>query len=437
MTGNKFEHKPAQNLTRRGFIKVSLAACAVTAVPTTFIGCKSIEYPKDNCISLIPDSKIHPSKNAFEATSLGPINVRNRLVRSATTFMAADEFGRPTQPLLDMYTELAKGGVGTIITGMGDTGLVLDNETFKDDHIDDYRKVPRAIHKFGSAAIQQISHRGSQLGMASDESLFSLNKLSDLEIQQLIEQFVNAIERSKRAGFDGVQLHGAHGYLLSEFLSPAMNRRTDKWGGTTEKRFKIIKEIIKRSKEKTNDFPIFIKVNGYDFQENGMTEKEAVKIAKLLENAGCDGIEVSSGVGKDGFSTIRVPEIPIDAILEFTKYKDRSSPVKYMIKALGPAVVKRYAPLYNYNACVAAAIKKNVTIPVIVVGGIRTITDIQKTIGHNMADFVAMGRPFIIEPDIVNSFEKTNQVESECINCGFCIIGAAAGKVKCYYGEVS
>ncbi len=436
MTENRFEHKPVQHLTRRGFIKVSLAACAVTAIPTTFIGCKGIEYPKDNCISLIQDSKNHPSNNAFETASFGPIKVRNRLVRSSTTFMAADEYGRPTQQLLDMYTELAKGGVGTIITGMGDTGLVLDNETFKDDYMEDYRKVSQVIHEFGSAAIQQISHRGSQMGLASDESLFSLNRLSELEIEQLIEQFVTAIARSKRAGFDGVQLHGAHGYLLSEFLSPAMNRRTDKWGGTTEKRFRIVKDIIKKSKEKTNGFPVFIKINGYDFQEDGMTEKEAVKIAKLLETAGCDGIEVSSGVGKDGFSTIRVPEIPMDAILEFSKYKDRSAAVKYVMKVLGPAVVKKYNPLYNYNICVAAEIKKNVSIPIIVVGGIRTLTDIQKTIGHDLADFVAMSRPFIIEPDIVKSFEKKDQVESECINCGFCIIGAAAGKVRCYYGEV-
>ena len=86
-------------------------------------------------------------------------------------------------------------------------------------------------------------------------------------------------------GFDGVQLHGAHGYLLSAFLSPAQNRRADKWGGSTENRFRVIGQIIKRSKKKHGDFPIFIKVNGYDFQENGMREPEAVKIAKLLETA--------------------------------------------------------------------------------------------------------------------------------------------------------
>jgi 2,4-dienoyl-CoA reductase-like NADH-dependent reductase (Old Yellow Enzyme family) len=401
------------------------------------VGCsKSVNYPSNDCLAEFGSVSTAAGKKVFETASFGPIKVRNRLVRSATTFRTTDEFGRPTQKLLDVYSELGQGGVGTIITGMGDSGLLLDDETFRDEDMDVHRKVPQVIHQYGAAAIQQISHKGSQIKGSSDESLYSLNRLSDLEIEQLIQQFVKNNDRSRQVGFDGVQLHGAHGYLLSEFLSPAQNRRTDKWGGSTENRFRIIGEIIKRSKEKHSDFPIFIKLNGYDFQENGMREPEAVKIAKLLEKAGCDGIEVSCGIGRDGFSTVRMPELPVDALQELTPLREKSSIAKLILSMIARYRITSYTPLHNYNVCAASEIKKNVNIPVIVVGGIRSLQDMQTIVGNNLADFVSMGRPFIIEPGIANSLKNKSQTESGCIDCGFCLLSASINDVRCYYGEV-
>jgi 2,4-dienoyl-CoA reductase-like NADH-dependent reductase (Old Yellow Enzyme family) len=168
-----------------------------------------------------------------------------------------------------------------------------------------------------------------------------------------------------------------------------------------------------------------------------MREPEAVKIAKLLEKAGCDGIEVSCGVGKDGFSIVRTPELPIDAILELTPYREKSSVAKFFISMGARYKLKSYTPLYNYNVCTASEIKKNVNIPVTVVGGIRNLQDMQTIVGNNVADFVAMGRPFIIEPGIVNSMKSKTQTESACINCGYCLLSATIKDVRCYYGEVS
>jgi 2,4-dienoyl-CoA reductase-like NADH-dependent reductase (Old Yellow Enzyme family) len=431
------ENKWGQSVSRRGFLKYSAAACAVLATPPMLVGCsKSVNYPSNDCLAESGSVSTPAGKKVFETDFFGPIKVKNRLVRSATTFGATDEFGRPTQKLLDAYSELGQGGVGTIISGMGDSGLLLDDETFRDQDMDVHRKVPQVIHQYGAAAIQQISHKGSQIKGSSDESLYSLNRLSDLEIEQLIQQFVKNNDRSRQVGFDGVQLHGAHGYLLSEFLSPAQNRRTDKWGGSTENRFRIIGEIIKRSKEKHSDFPIFIKLNGYDFQENGMREPEAVKIAKLLEKAGCDGIEVSCGIGRDGFSTVRMPELPVDALQELTPLREKSSIAKLILSMIARYRITSYTPLHNYNVCAASEIKKNVNIPVIVVGGIRSLQDMQTIVGNNLADFVSMGRPFIIEPGIANSLKNKSQTESGCIDCGFCLLSASINDVRCYYGEV-
>ena len=428
-----------QGVSRRGFLKASAAACAVAATPTMLAGCgsKTVHYPEKDCLAEFQGAGLPTGKKVFETASFGPINVRNRVVRSATSHIKMDEFGRPTQRMLDVYAELGQGGVGTIITGMEDGGLMVDDTIFRDAYMDAYRKVPQVIHQYGSAAIQQISHKGSQKEGLSDESVYSLNRLSDLEIEQLIEQFLKNIDRSKQTGFDGVQLHGAHGYVLSEFLSPAQNRRTDKWGGSTENRFRVIGEIIKRSKEKHSDFPIFMKINAYDFQENGMREPEAVKIAKMLEKAGCDGIEVSNGVFRDGLTGLRTPEPPIEAILELTPLREKSSIEKSIRSVVMRYRMTSYTPLNNYNVCAASEIKRNVNIPVMVVGGIRSFEDMQTIVGSNLADFVSMSRPFIIEPGIVNSLKNKTQTESECINCGYCIFSVRSKDVRCYYGEVS
>ena len=360
MGTKSIENGLRQSVSRRGFLKFSAAACAVAATPTMLVGCgsKTVHYPSNDCLAEFRGAGLPTGKKVFETASFGPINVRNRVVRSATSHMMIDEFGRPTQKMLDVYSELGRGGVGTIITGMEDGGLMVDDTIFRDADMDAYRKVPQVIHQYGAAAIQQISHKGSQKKGLSDESVYSLNRLSDLEIEQLIEQFVKNIDRSKQAGFDGVQLHGAHGYLLSEFLSPAQNRRTDKWGGSTENRFRFIGEIIKRSKEKHSDFPIFIKINAYDFQENGMREPEAVRIAKMLEKAGCDGIDVSNGVFRDGLTGLRTPEPPIEAILELTPLREKSSLEKFIRSVVMRYRMRSYTPLRNYNVCAASEIKK-------------------------------------------------------------------------------
>lgn len=438
--GDKFiENGLPQGVSRRGFLKASAAACAVAATPTMLVGCgsRTVHYPENDCLAGFRALSAVSDKKVFETASFGPINVRNRVVRSATSHMMMDAFGRPTQKMLDVYAALGRGGVGTVITGMEDGGLMVDHTIFRDAYREAYRKVPQVIHQYGAAAIQQISHKGSQKEGLSDESVYSLNRLSDLEIEQLIEQFLKNIDRSRQTGFDGVQLHGAHGYLLSEFLSPAQNRRTDKWGGSTENRFRFVGEIIRRAKIKYKDFPVFIKLNAYDFQKNGMREPEAVKIAKLLEKTGCDGIEVSNGVFRDGLTGIRTPEPPIEAILELTPLREKSSIEKFIRSVVMRYRMHSYTPLRNYNVCAASEIKKNVNIPVMVVGGIRSLEDMQIIVGNDLADFVSMSRPFIIEPGIVNSLKNKTQTESECINCGYCIFSVLTKGVRCYYGEIS
>ncbi|MBF0443344.1 MAG: tRNA-dihydrouridine synthase, partial [Oligoflexales bacterium] len=232
--------------------------------------------------------------------------------------------------------------------------------------------------------------------------------------------------------------NAAHGYLLSEFLSPYMNHRKDEWGGTTENRFRIISEIYRRACEQIGDYPILIKINGTDARPGGMRINEAVKISKLLDAFGCAAIEISCGVDEDPFDAIRSEINPIDAVFHYS-FKIKSIPwiLRPMIK---PFLRKLFDPkpltrLYNVPA--SNAVKKAVNIPVIVVGGIKTLKDIQLILDNNHADIVSMSRPLIMEPNLVYKFKDQKQTEAKCIGCNYCALALEEGKLKCHHGKIS
>jgi 2,4-dienoyl-CoA reductase-like NADH-dependent reductase (Old Yellow Enzyme family) len=165
--------------------------------------------------------------------------------------------------------------------------------------------------------------------------------------------------------------------------------------------------------------------------------EETLKIASMLQDVGCDGIEVSCGVLDDGFSAIRVPELPVEPALKFSfRFKNQNYIVKKIIPYIVPLLFNTYEPIHNYNVCAAQEIKQSVNIPVIVVGGFRKLNDIEQIIGGGMADYVAMSRPFIIEPDIVNKFRTQSQTSSECISCGYCIVALEEMPAQCFYGQL-
>jgi 2,4-dienoyl-CoA reductase-like NADH-dependent reductase (Old Yellow Enzyme family) len=397
----------------------------------------------------------------FETSNIRGMSLKNRIIRSATGDGLADHDGRPTGELIDFYTKIAAGGAGAIITGL--TGIQQDGKSSthhplmfdRDDYIADYQKLTNAVHRHGTPIILQLNHSGRQTrqkvtGMptvapSSRRDLYFLEKrpkaLTEQEIETIISNFVKAILRAKKAGFDGVQLHIAHGFLLSAFLSSNMNKRTDRWGGSLENKFRIIERIFVEARKEVGDFPILVKMNAYDTRKNGMRIPEAIAIAKLLEQAGCAAIEVSCGVVNDGFITVRSENFPTRAALKYS-YLLAYLPgfIKQIIRPFIPLATAMIVPLPKelscYNVEAAGIIKKNVSIPVIVVGGIKRLADIEEIIANNRADYVSMSRAFIIEPDIVNRFREKTQPQSSCVSCNYCITCIEKMPFKCFYGEV-
>jgi len=393
----------------------------------------------------------------FNESKISGITVKNRIIRSATHDGLADEYGAPNDKLISKYENLAKNEIGCIITGYaavsrnGVSPYPAMLKIYDDSVIGKYKELTDAVHKHNTPVILQIAHCGRQtsskaIGMqkvAPSNVLHAFypdkaKELTDGEINGIINDFVNAAVRAEKAGFDGIQLHGGHGYLLHDFLSPYGNRRKDNWGGSLENRCRIVELIIKGIKENTS-LPVWIKLSAEDNRKGGMDIESSVEICKRLENAGCDAIEVSCGTVQDGMNTMRSKHLPMDAVF---KYREPCASFPKILKKISlPAanfvnpLIKQPGPLENFNVKNAGIIKKCVSIPVIVVGGIHKTDDMEKIINKGDADFVSMCRPFICEPDLAKKM-KNGQREAKCIMCNYCGLVIEKEPTRCLYGKV-
>lgn len=393
----------------------------------------------------------------FDKTNLSGINLNNRIIRSATHDGLADENGAPTDALIKKYNHLAENEVGCIITGYaavsknGVSPYPRMMKIYDDSVIDKYKEMTDAVHKHNVPIVLQIAHCGRQtsskaIGVqkVAPSNVFhafypdKAKELTDSDIKTIIDDFVAAAIRAEEAGFDAVQLHGGHGYLLHDFLSPYGNRRKDCWGGSVENRFRIVELIIKGIKEKTS-LPVWIKISIEDNRKNGMRIDSSINICKLLEKAGCDAIEISCGTVEDGMNTMRSKHLPMDAVF---KYREPCASFPALLnKIVLPAanlinpLIKQPSPLDNFNVSNAEKIKKSVNIPIIVVGGISKSDDMNDIIKSGKADYISMCRPFICEPDLAKKI-KNGQQKAKCIMCNYCGLVIEKEPTRCLYGRI-
>ncbi len=398
------------------------------------------------------------SPEIFEPAQIGGISIRNRIIRSATHEGMADADGAPLESLEKLYVRLARGGVGAIVTGYAAVlpqgrcsfpGMLMMHD---DALVPAYRRLVDAVHREGVPLIMQLAHCGSQTrsavtGMRTAapspirDRFYSEDvpeELTEEGIREIIDAFVAAAARAQAAGFDGVQLHLAHGYLLAQFLSGHTNRRRDRWGGSLENRFRIVSEIMAGIRRRLGEYPVLAKMNGFDGMPGGMRRDEAVKVAMLLESSRCSAVEISSGTIGEGLSIMRGPRVPTDAILA-ANFKLAAVPgmlKPFMARILPLIGPKSPKPYRSYNLEVASVIRNAVSIPVVVVGGIHVFEDASKAITSGSADFVSMSRPFIIEPAIVRKYQEGRQDSSRCTMCNYCTIMIEKGPLRCWNGRL-
>jgi 2,4-dienoyl-CoA reductase-like NADH-dependent reductase (Old Yellow Enzyme family) len=343
----------------------------------------------------------------FTPIRIGSVTSPNRFVRSAThDFMAGDE-GNVTDANVELYARLAEGEVGLIITGhahVHPSGKASPRQTavFADRFIEGLARIPAAVHRFRSLVFLQIAHAGRQTKAklcgcvpVSPSAVYDPvtevmpRELSASEIQDLVADFVAAAGRAKRAGFDGVQLHAAHGYLISSFLSPHTNRRMDAYGGSVENRARVLLDVLRGVKAACGrDFPTIVKLNSTDFLDGGLTLDDAVRVARLLEAKGIDGIEVSGGMAEAGRGSV------------------------------WPGL--RGESEEGYFVENAARIKSAVRVPVSGLGGIRSLAVAERLVREGLVDLVSLSRPLIRDPFLVRHFREGLSARSECISCNKC-----------------
>ncbi len=326
-------------------------------------------------------------KKIFEKVELGDLKLKNRLVRSATWEGIARPDGSVTDEAYAIYEEVAKGGIGVIITGF--TSVALHDYYFggmmrlcDDALIPQYEKLTELIHAEGIPVITQLA-LGAYYRKVNDRfTQVEPDQMTAEEIQLVIRQFTDAAVRAKKAGFDGVQIHAAHFFFLSRFISPAVNHRKDEYGGSTENRSRILLEIMKGIRKEAPSLHVTVKINSSDFTYGGLDEAESVAICKLLSEAGIDSIEVSG----NGTSVAGIKP-----------HKNE-----------------------GYFVRTAAAIADAVSCPVIVVGGFRSLDTMEAVLNQTKIELISISRPVLREPDLPRKMQQDESYISRCVSCNAC-----------------
>lgn len=351
----------------------------------------------------------------FSPGKIGHLPLSNRLVRSATWDPAILRKRKMTGEVLDLYARLAAGGVGLIITG--DFSVIpphaLDNPncsalacSYDDARIEGFGLLPNVVRNSASDCkiVAQISADFPGIAPSEISSRFSTRKpkvLSTEQVRFIIRCLAECISGVKQEGFDGVQLHAAHGGVLSQFLSPHTNRREDEYGGSLSNRVRIIRESVLLARDRVGDFPILIKLNGTDYLEGGIDIENLPELARKIEAAGIDAIEVSGGM----VDCLARPESELGF---------RAVPKPESQTRLGHPDKQSYFLDYAQSL--------DAKIPVILVGGNRDVECLEKILRQEKVDFIAMCRPLISEPDLPRRWlEGRGSSGTDCISCNACI----------------
>lgn len=335
----------------------------------------------------------------FSPESIGCLEIPNRLVRSATAERLAGADGQPLPLLEELYRTLVRGGIGLIITGhlyIHPSGKAHSEMSgiYSDELISAYKELTEAVHQDGGKIVAQINHGGMQ---CSTETVFETlapshvnaefleqpaREMTPDEIEEAIQAYAQAARRVKEAEFDGVQLHGAHGYLISQFLSPYINRRNDAWGGDAPNRLRFLRRVCQAVRQQVGpDYPVFIKLGLVDGVEGGLSLEEGLQIVAALEEMRLDAVEISGGV--------QAPSSQAD-------------------------------PKEPYFRPLAQAARPATTLPIILVGGLRSRQEMDDVLISGDADFVSLCRPLICEPDLPNRMRNDLQARARCISGNRC-----------------
>lgn len=370
----------------------------------------------------------------FEPETIGGLEVRNRFVRPATSETMAGGRGEVTPQLKALYETLARNEVGLIITGhlyCHPRGQYAPRQTgiYDDSLLPGLTDLARSVRRYGARFFAQLAHAGSQSRVPELEPLAPspvpnaltgrmVAEASEEEIAESVNAFAAAARRAVEAGFDGVHIHGANGYLISEFSSSLANRRQDRWGGSAEARGSFPLEVVRAVRAVVPEgFPVTMKIGFVDAPQGGLELSESLNRAAQVVKEGADGIEVS----------VNVMEAPTDSANPYVAVDRR--------RALEDLLFHRVLASPNEEAYFrpwARELRRVVDTKVILVGGMRTTGTMTDVVRSGDADFIAMARPFIREPDIVRQIAEGRSGRVDCTSCNLCLRHEGHHSLRCW-----
>ncbi|WP_300667357.1 NADH:flavin oxidoreductase [Desulfoluna sp.] len=354
----------------------------------------------------------------FTPMTINGMTLANRFVRSATWEGMAGPDGCVTQRLIDCMAALADGGVGLIITGHAFVALEGKASPWQlgihdDAFLPGLQKMVNEVHVRGGRIVAQLAHAGrralqEESGLpprmisATGTEAPPVTEMGPCDFKTVAKKFSDAASRAKKTGFDGVQIHSAHGYLLSQSLSPLENRRSDWYGGSVTHRMRFLLEVYTAIRETVGaSYPVLIKLNSSDHLDGGFTIDEACAVAIRLAHEGIDAIEVSGGTPESG----------------------ALSPIRTRINTPEKEAYFREA---------GKVIKESVQVPVMLVGGIRSLETAVTLHAEGRADLISLSRPLIREPNLIARWHQGDTTPAACTSCCRCFVPGRRGDgIRC------
>ncbi|MBR4505353.1 MAG: NADH:flavin oxidoreductase [Bacteroidales bacterium] len=383
----------------------------------------------------------------FTPCKIGPVELRNRSIRSAA-FENMCSGNSPTQMLFDYHTAVARGGIGmttVAYAAVNRSGLSFDGQLWmRPEIVHELRRLTDAIHAEGAKASIQLGHCGNMthratcgqmpVGASSGFNLYSptlVRAMREDEIQQLIEDFGNAVSLAKEAGFDCVEIHAGHGYLISQFLSPYTNHRHDRWGGTLENRMRLMQCVIKRVLQAANkEIAVVVKTNMYDGFRSGMQVDECIMVAQELERLGVDALVLTAGFVSRAPMVVMHGAMPLKAMAHYM------NPWKFWWLKAGLALAGRlmvptvpYKDLYFLDT--AKRFRQALSLPLIYVGGVTSKEGMQRVLDEGFVAF-QMARTLVRDTDFMNKIRSGEQSCSQCGHSNYCIGRMYTLEMKCH-----
>jgi 2,4-dienoyl-CoA reductase (NADPH2) len=408
----------------------------------------------------------------FSPIKFPSLEVKNRIFRSSIAGRFDNEDGSGTQTRVNWEEKFARGGVGAIITSYVPvmmSGRIMANYAtiHRDDFVPFWKRVGQVVHRHDCKFIVQLSHSGRQQdvpGLSNQHRLvlsstsraeslhgFPCQAMTVKDIKETVQAFADGARRAREAGLDGVELHGANGYLITQFLSSGINNRRDDYGGSLENRARFLREIVTAiRREVGRDFHLQVKISAVDhnnvipWERKGNTLEDSIQICKWVEEDGADALHISTGSlfphplnppGDFSFNTIMNT---YDAMIASGVYTLRNYYL-FRYKLLRPIFyliwfrMKWGKPVEGVGADAARAVKQQVKIPVISTGGYQTASFIRRHIEEGYFDAVAIARPLIANNDLVKQWERgLDRPERPCTYCNKCLLNAPKNPLGCY-----